>query len=37
MTPVTCFRGRSVALFGLGGSGLATAQALASGGAQVAA
>ncbi|WP_460448817.1 UDP-N-acetylmuramoyl-L-alanine--D-glutamate ligase [Alsobacter sp. SYSU BS001988] len=37
MTPVTCFRGRSVALFGLGGSGLATAQALAAGGAQVAA
>ncbi|GGH27474.1 UDP-N-acetylmuramoylalanine--D-glutamate ligase [Alsobacter metallidurans] len=37
MTPVTCFRGRSVALFGLGGSGLVTAQALAAGGAHVAA
>ncbi|MFO1148175.1 MAG: UDP-N-acetylmuramoyl-L-alanine--D-glutamate ligase [Alsobacter sp.] len=37
MTPVTSFAGRSVALFGLGGSGLATAQALAAGGALVAA
>ena len=35
MTPVTCFDGRSVALFGLGGSGLATARALKAGGAQV--
>jgi UDP-N-acetylmuramoylalanine--D-glutamate ligase len=37
MTPVTCFAGRRVALFGLGGSGLATARALIAGGAQVAA
>ena len=37
MTPVTSFRGRKVALFGLGGSGLATARALLAGGAQVAA
>ncbi|HVV91791.1 MAG TPA: UDP-N-acetylmuramoyl-L-alanine--D-glutamate ligase [Hyphomicrobiales bacterium] len=35
MTPVTAFRGRRVALFGLGGSGLATAKALAAGGAAV--
>ena len=35
MTPVTCFAGRSVALFGLGGSGLATALALNAGGAHV--
>ena len=35
MTPVTTFAGREVALFGLGGSGLATAQALVAGGAQV--
>lgn len=35
MTPVTTFAGRSVALFGLGGSGLATALALAAGGARV--
>jgi UDP-N-acetylmuramoylalanine--D-glutamate ligase len=35
MTPVTCFAGRRVALFGLGGSGLATARALIAGGAQV--
>ena len=35
MTPVTTFAGRKVALFGLGGSGLATAQALVAGGAQV--
>lgn len=33
MTPVTVFRGRTVAVFGLGGSGLATALALAAGGA----
>ncbi len=37
MTPVTCFEGKRVALFGLGGSGLATARALIAGGAQVAA
>jgi UDP-N-acetylmuramoylalanine--D-glutamate ligase len=37
MTPVTCFSGREVALFGLGGSGQATAKALADGGARVAA
>jgi UDP-N-acetylmuramoylalanine--D-glutamate ligase len=37
MTPVTVFAGRKVALFGLGGSGLATARALKSGGAEVAA
>ncbi len=36
MTPVTSFAGREVALFGLGGSGLATAQALVAGGARVA-
>src|SRR3954468_8005128 len=36
MTPVTSFAGRDVALFGLGGSGLATAQALVAGGARVA-
>lgn len=35
MTPVTTFKGRTVALFGLGGSGLATALALAAGGARV--
>ncbi|GAB4072088.1 UDP-N-acetylmuramoyl-L-alanine--D-glutamate ligase [Ancylobacter sonchi] len=35
MIPVTSFRGRRVALFGLGGSGLATAQALIAGGAEV--
>jgi UDP-N-acetylmuramoylalanine--D-glutamate ligase len=33
LTPVTGFAGENVALFGLGGSGLATAQALQSGGA----
>ena len=37
MTPVTCFKGKRVALFGLGGSGLATARALMEGGAEVAA
>ncbi|MFA6966151.1 UDP-N-acetylmuramoyl-L-alanine--D-glutamate ligase [Bosea sp. (in: a-proteobacteria)] len=37
MTPVTVFAGRKVALFGLGGSGLATARALQAGGADVAA
>ncbi len=35
MIPVTALSGRNVALFGLGGSGLATAQALAAGGANV--
>ena len=37
MTPITCFAGRKVALFGLGGSGLVTARALVAGGASVAA
>jgi len=37
MTPVTVFNGRKVALFGLGGSGLATTRALVAGGAVVAA
>ncbi|ASY63701.1 UDP-N-acetylmuramoylalanine--D-glutamate ligase [Sinorhizobium sojae CCBAU 05684] len=37
MIPVTTFKGRKVALFGLGGSGLATARALVAGGAEVAA
>ncbi|WP_019905494.1 UDP-N-acetylmuramoyl-L-alanine--D-glutamate ligase [Methylobacterium sp. 77] len=35
MTPVTTFSGRKVALFGLGGSGLATVHALCAGGADV--
>ncbi|WP_137130223.1 UDP-N-acetylmuramoyl-L-alanine--D-glutamate ligase [Rhizobium sp. FY34] len=35
MIPVTTFAGRPVALFGLGGSGLATAKALVAGGADV--
>ncbi|GEO12796.1 UDP-N-acetylmuramoyl-L-alanine--D-glutamate ligase [Microvirga aerophila] len=35
MTPVTTFAGRTVALFGLGGSGLVTALALKAGGAHV--
>jgi UDP-N-acetylmuramoylalanine--D-glutamate ligase len=35
MIPVSCFAGKSVALFGLGGSGLASAQALKAGGAHV--
>ncbi|MER2536286.1 MAG: UDP-N-acetylmuramoyl-L-alanine--D-glutamate ligase [Rhizobiaceae bacterium] len=35
MIPATTLRGRRVALFGLGGSGLATARALAEGGADV--
>ncbi|MBD9372904.1 UDP-N-acetylmuramoyl-L-alanine--D-glutamate ligase [Rhizobium sp. ARZ01] len=35
MIPVTTLRNKNVALFGLGGSGLATAQALAAGGAKV--
>src|SRR5947209_3598646 len=37
MSPVTCFGGSRVALFGLGGSGLATARALLAGDADVAA
>ena len=37
MTPVSCFKGRKVALFGLGGSGLASTRALVAGGAEVAA
>lgn len=35
MIPITSFAGQSVALFGLGGSGLSTAKALAEGGALV--
>jgi UDP-N-acetylmuramoylalanine--D-glutamate ligase len=35
MIPVTTFKAKTVALFGLGGSGLATALALAAGGAEV--
>ncbi|MCX5516969.1 UDP-N-acetylmuramoyl-L-alanine--D-glutamate ligase [Kaistia defluvii] len=35
MTPITSFAGKSVAVFGLGGSGLATAAALVAGGAKV--
>jgi UDP-N-acetylmuramoylalanine--D-glutamate ligase len=35
MIPITVFAGRTVALFGLGGSGLATARALSAGGATV--
>jgi UDP-N-acetylmuramoylalanine--D-glutamate ligase len=35
MTPATTFSGRRVALFGLGGSGLATALSLKAGGAEV--
>ncbi|WP_417686193.1 UDP-N-acetylmuramoyl-L-alanine--D-glutamate ligase [Roseibium sp.] len=35
MIPVTTFKGRHVALFGLGGSGMVTARALAAGGADV--
>jgi UDP-N-acetylmuramoylalanine--D-glutamate ligase len=35
MIPVTTFAGRTVAVFGLGGSGLVTAEALAAGGARV--
>ena len=37
MTPVESFRSKSVAVFGLGGSGLSTARALIAGGAQVSA
>ncbi len=33
MIPVTIFKDRTLAVFGLGGSGLATAQALITGGA----
>jgi UDP-N-acetylmuramoylalanine--D-glutamate ligase len=35
MIPITAFAGRTVAVFGLGGSGLASAQALVAGGAAV--
>jgi UDP-N-acetylmuramoylalanine--D-glutamate ligase len=35
MTPITCFKDKNLALFGLGGSGLATAHALIAGGASV--
>jgi UDP-N-acetylmuramoylalanine--D-glutamate ligase len=35
MTPVTTFRGKTVAVFGLGTSGIATAEALIAGGAKV--
>src|SRR5215475_14620935 len=35
MIPVTTFAGRTVAVFGLGGSGLASCQALRAGGADV--
>ncbi len=35
MIPATTFAGRRVAVFGLGGSGIATAQALVAGGAEV--
>lgn len=35
MTPVTAFSGKTVAVFGLGGSGLASCRALATGGANV--
>ncbi len=37
MTPITCFAGKHVALFGLGSSGLDAARALIAGGATVAA
>ena len=37
MIPLTCCAGRSVAVFGLGGSGLASARALVAGGARVSA
>ncbi|MCJ2134721.1 UDP-N-acetylmuramoyl-L-alanine--D-glutamate ligase [Methylobacterium sp. J-026] len=35
MIPITVFEGKTIALFGLGGSGLATAHALRAGGAEV--
>ena len=35
MTPVTVFKDQTVAVFGLGGSGLVTAEALKAGGAHV--
>lgn len=35
MTPIHCFNGKRVAVFGLGGSGLETARALKAGGARV--
>jgi len=37
MIPVSCFKDKHVALFGLGGSGIATAQALMAGGAKISA
>ena len=37
MIPVSCFEGRTVAVFGLGRTGLAAARALAAGGARIAA
>ncbi len=37
MTPVTVFKGKRAAVFGLGGSGLAAAKALLAGGAEIAA
>ena len=36
MTPITSFAGKRVAVFGLGASGLVSAQALVAGGADVA-
>ncbi|MFL4973228.1 MAG: UDP-N-acetylmuramoyl-L-alanine--D-glutamate ligase, partial [Microvirga sp.] len=35
MIPITTFASKSVAVFGLGGSGLASCQALSAGGAEV--
>jgi len=35
MIPVTCFEGQTIAVFGLGGSGLASCHALKAGGAEV--
>ena len=35
MIPVSTFKDRTIAVFGLGGSGIATAQALVAGGAHV--
>ena len=35
MIPITSFAGKTVAVFGLGGSGLASCQALKAGGAEV--
>ena len=36
MTPITVFKGKRVAIFGLGSSGLSSARALIAGGAQIA-